>query len=72
MEIVKFLNKYMGIGNSRSIKAKKNIIALFFLKGISVLVSFALLPLIIRYVSSVQYGIWLTLSSIISWISFLI
>lgn len=70
MEIVKFLNKYMGIGNSRSIKAKKNIIALFFLKGISVLVSFALLPLIIRYVSSVQYGIWLTLSSIISWISF--
>lgn len=71
MKIIKTLiNKYLLSGEIRSVKVKKNIIGLFFLKGISVLVGFILFPLTISYVSSFQYGIWLTISSIIGWLSF--
>ena len=57
-------------GHTRSIKAKKNIIALFCIKGLSIAISLILVPLTIHYVNSSQYGIWLTLSSIIGWFSF--
>lgn len=57
-------------GNSRSGTIKRNIIASFAIKGISMVVSFALVPLTIGYVSSELYGVWLTLSSILTWLSF--
>lgn len=58
-------------GHHRSIKAKKNILVLFLAKGISVLTSFVLVPLTISYLTPVNYGIWLTLFSIISWFGLL-
>ena len=57
-------------GNSRSIIVKKNIIASFFLKCISILVSLQVVPLTITYINPTKYGIWLTLSSIIAWLSY--
>jgi O-antigen/teichoic acid export membrane protein len=57
-------------GHERSAKAKKNITALLLLKGISILISFILVPMTLHYLNSTQYGIWLTLSSIIGWISY--
>ena len=57
-------------GHSRTLKAKKNILIALFMKGGSVLISFVLVPLTINYINPVQYGIWLTLSSIILWFSF--
>jgi len=57
-------------GDIRSLKAKKNIIASFAIKGISIVVSLVLVPLTINYINPIQYGIWLTLSSIIAWFSF--
>lgn len=57
-------------GNHRSVTVKKNVIASFVLKGISILISFLLVPLTIGYVSSELYGVWLTLSSILTWFSF--
>lgn len=57
-------------GSERSSKVKKNIFASFIIKGVSVLISLALVPLTIDYVSSELYGIWLTLSSIILWVGF--
>jgi O-antigen/teichoic acid export membrane protein len=61
---------YINKGQSRSIDAKKNIVTSFVIKGINVLINLALVPLTIKYVNSTQYGIWLTLSSIITWFSF--
>ncbi|MBS1636804.1 MAG: MATE family efflux transporter [Bacteroidetes bacterium] len=58
-------------GHSRSIRAKKNILALACIKGVSVLTSFVLVPLTINYLSPVNYGIWLTLYSIVSWFGLL-
>jgi len=57
-------------GQKRSIKAKKNILALLIIKGLSLATSLILVPLTINYVNSSQYGIWLTISSVIGWFSF--
>lgn len=64
--IINLVNK----GHDRSVKAKKNIIASVFIRGTSMAVSFLLVPLTINYVNVSQYGIWLTLSSIVGWFSF--
>lgn len=60
----KFLAK-----DARGKKVQKNIIVIIILQGISVLTSFLLVPLTIDYVSASEYGIWLTISSIVGWFS---
>jgi O-antigen/teichoic acid export membrane protein len=57
-------------GHERSIKAKKNILASFIIKGLSIAISLVLVPLTINYVNPSRYGIWLTLSSMVAWFSF--
>lgn len=57
-------------GHERSVKAKKNILASFIIKGLSIAISLVLVPLTINYVNPSRYGIWLTLSSMVSWFSF--
>lgn len=56
-------------GNSRSVKAKKNIIASALIKGADTLVYLLLVPLTLGYLNAYEYGIWITLSSILSWIN---
>lgn len=48
----------------------KNIFSSFLVKILSVLISLMLVPLCIDFLNTAQYGIWLTLSSIIGWMSF--
>jgi O-antigen/teichoic acid export membrane protein len=57
-------------GHQRSLDAKKNIAGSLLIKGISISIGLILIPLTINYVNPLQYGIWLTLSSMIAWISF--
>lgn len=57
-------------GHERSLKAKKNIIGSVVIKGMSIAIGLILVPLTIHYINPSQYGIWLTLSSMIAWISF--
>ncbi len=57
-------------GHQRSLEAKKNIIGSLLIKGISIAIGLVLVPLTIDYINPSQYGIWLTLSSMIAWISF--
>ena len=56
--------------NPRSNLIKKNIVQSFCVKGISILASLLLVPMTIGYISSELYGIWLTLFSVIHWLSF--
>jgi len=65
-----YVQKYIGQGQERSIKAKKNILGSLVVKAISIIISFVLVPLTINYVNPSKYGIWLTLSSIVAWFSF--
>lgn len=72
--IIRFIRNKVAVfftkGNARSIAVKKNIAASLVLKGISILVSLQIVPLTIGYVNPTKYGIWLTLSSIIAWLSY--
>lgn len=65
------LSSLINKGHSRSVKAKKNILASVLIKGISVVTSFVLVPLTIHYLNPINYGIWLTLYSVISWFGLL-
>ena len=40
----------------------------FLLKGVSVLISFLYVPLLLNYLSKEKYGIWLTLITITNWV----
>ncbi|AMR33979.1 hypothetical protein A0256_22285 [Mucilaginibacter sp. PAMC 26640] len=61
---------FLNSGHRRSVNVKKNILRSLLLKGGSVVISLALVPLTIKYVSPAQYGIWITLSSVIAWAAF--
>lgn len=62
--------QFLNQGEFRTIEAKKNILYSFVIKFISILINLAIVPLTINYVNTTQYGIWLTISSIVGWISF--
>lgn len=70
MSISGKLRSFVNQGNKRSVRAKKNIILMFALKGVSILCGLLTVPLTINYVSSYEYGIWLTISSLVAWLSF--
>lgn len=64
------LKQILQKGDSRSVTVKKNIIGSFFLKCISIIISLQVVPLTIDFINPTQYGIWLTLSSIIAWLAY--
>lgn len=50
---------------------KLNIATGFAIKGGSMLLSLVFVPLVLSYLTSYKYGIWLTINSVISWFSML-
>ena len=60
------------IGNdSRTKKMSKNIIAMLGVKGLSILISLLYVPMMLSAVDRTDYGILLTLTSIVHWVSML-
>lgn len=57
-------------GNERSVKARKNIFASLFIKGGSIVIGFLIIPITLNYLDETRYGIWITLSSFLTWFSF--
>lgn len=66
MEPIKKIND---ISNSRSRSVKRNAIVMMFIKGASFLVSFLYVPLLYDALDTTVYGIWLTLTSLVSWVA---
>lgn len=56
-------------GDIRTIKAKKNILASIVLKGLDGIVYVLIVPVTLDYLNQYEYGVWLTLSSILMWIN---
>lgn len=69
-KLLEKINVFFSKGEERTLKAKKNIFYLFIIRVLSLPISFILIPLTIDYVSTESYGIWLTISSIVAWMSF--
>lgn len=55
-------------GDSRTVKANINILAAGGFKVLDTLIYLLLVPLTLGYLNPYEYGIWLTLNSILSWI----
>ena len=68
MNFAEIKNKLIG-GSQRTATVKKNIWGSFAIRGISILTSLMLVPMTIGYVSAEIYGVWLTISSILGWVS---
>lgn len=66
-----FITRRLFEGSERSRRTKKNIVALFVLRGAGILVNLLLVPLTLNYLNPSGYGIWLILSSTIGWVGML-
>jgi len=64
-----FYNRIIG-GSGRSATVRRNVIGSILIKGVSIAVSFFIVPLTLGFVDKELYGIWLTLSSIVIWLNF--
>jgi O-antigen/teichoic acid export membrane protein len=67
---IAWAKRFMSTGHERSIKAKANIAASLAIKAASIAISLVMVPLTLNYLSPSKYGVWLTLSSMVMWISF--
>ena len=67
--IKKIKSKFLS-GSERTVLIKKNILASSMLRVTSILISLMVVPATINYINSERYGIWLTLSGIIAWLSY--
>lgn len=65
----KIVTRYKQFGE-RSKESIFNIVLSFGAKGVTIITQLLIVPLTINYINPTQYGIWLTLSSIIVWIGF--
>lgn len=71
MNIIKQLSQKLTGGNERTATIKKNILGSLLIKGISIIVSLLLVPMTLGYVSAEIYGVWLTISSILHWLTYM-
>lgn len=69
--MLSWIKKFFSKGHERSVKAKKQILFSFLLKGISIAIGFVMLPLLLAYLDNERYGIWLTISSMVCCVSFM-
>lgn len=68
--MLKTISGFFSKGEERSVLAKKNVLLTFAIRIVSLPISFILVPLTINYVNKDSYGIWITISSIVAWMSF--
>ncbi len=70
MKTIEGLKYRLSANSARSQNVLKNVLLSFVVKGGNILVGFILVPLTLNYISPVEYGIWLTISSIVGWMYF--
>jgi O-antigen/teichoic acid export membrane protein len=68
MAFLKALKEKVFGGEERTVKAKKNIAALFLLKGYSIVINLLLIPVSLNLLNEYKYGVWITLFNLLSWI----
>ena len=58
------------LADKRTKKAQYNILILGLYKVISVIILFLMVPMAISYLNSFKFGLWVTLTSVVSWCQF--
>lgn len=57
-------------GHQRSILAKKNILASIIIRVANIGINFLYVPILLDYLGQEEYGVWLTVSSVVLWFGF--
>lgn len=70
MNLTKYKDMLIG-GSKRTSTYKKNVLGSLAIKGISIATSLILVPMTLGYVTPEIYGVWLTISSILHWLTFM-
>lgn len=70
MTIKAIRNIFIG-GSERTAIVKKNILGSLAIKVVSIVTSLLLVPMTLGYVSAEIYGVWLTISSILHWLTYM-
>ncbi|MFY8110184.1 MAG: lipopolysaccharide biosynthesis protein [Bacteroidia bacterium] len=65
------LNRFLAGRHERSLLIYKNIFYSFILKGGVAILGLLIVPLVLNYLDKEEFGIWNTLSSIVTWFYFL-
>src|SRR4051812_28196968 len=50
---------------------KKDLLGVFVFKGFSMILNYVIIALILNIIDPNEYGVWLTISSVVSWLSFM-
>ncbi|MFA7572529.1 MAG: hypothetical protein WCY24_02295, partial [Lutispora sp.] len=67
-KLLRKVKGYFTSGNPRTVKLKQNVGASFIIKGVSIILGLIKVPILLSYLDSEKYGVWLTISSILMWI----
>ncbi|HVW62059.1 MAG TPA: MATE family efflux transporter [Puia sp.] len=70
IHLTKIIKNQLFGGHARTSKANKNVLFSFLIKGSSIACQFALVPLTLHYLDKDRYGIWLTVASLLGWLTF--
>ncbi|MCF8337121.1 MAG: oligosaccharide flippase family protein [Bacteroidales bacterium] len=57
-------------GPNRTNKLNKQVIYSFLIKGVSIIINFILVPLVLEILDGRKYGLWVTIQSVLFWIHF--
>lgn len=68
MAILELVKKKLFSGHERSVRAKKNVLALFVIRGGNVLINLALIPVTLRILDDYNYGVWITIFNVLAWV----
>jgi len=71
ISIIQRIKSFLVGGDERTRKMKRNTISMLIVKGLSILVSLAYVPLMLKAVDRADYGVLLTLTSIVHWVAML-
>nr|WP_320059183.1 MATE family efflux transporter [uncultured Bacteroides sp.] len=69
LNIVITINNKIFNTDARSSKMRKNTIVMIGIRGVSILVSLLSAPIMLHHVNRADYGVLLTLTSVVSWVS---
>jgi O-antigen/teichoic acid export membrane protein len=68
MNFLKYIKSKLLKGHTRSVKVKKNILILLFVKGYSVIINLLLIPFTLNLLDNYRYGVWITILNMLSFI----
>lgn len=69
--IIIIIQDFFTKGHPRSLKAKKHISLSFLYRGMDVFLGLLLVPIVLNYLDTERYGIWLVLFSFTMWFNFM-